>query len=67
MAYVIKECNLGIIYLSSMHISQRLIVGYELEDNHPELVDLTRRQREAYRKKKLDESKMGWQCTYYAQ
>jgi hypothetical protein len=43
MAYISKECNLGFIYLSPMHISQRLIVGYELEDNYLELVDLTRR------------------------
>jgi hypothetical protein len=67
MAYVSKECNLVIIYLSPIHMSQRLIVGYKLEENHPELVDLTRWQREAYRKKSSAKQRWAWQCTYYAQ
>jgi hypothetical protein len=41
--------SLGILYLSPMHISERVIVGYEL---------LTKRQRDKYRKEKLDDSKL---------
>jgi hypothetical protein len=51
MAYVSRECNLGIIYLSPMHIAERAIVGYEIQDTHPDLIDLTKRQRDAYREK----------------
>jgi hypothetical protein len=51
MAYVSRECNLGIIYLSPMHIAERAIVGYKILDTHPDLIDLTKRQGDAYRKK----------------
>jgi hypothetical protein len=42
MAYVRKECSLGIVYFSPMHISERIIVGYDLSDTHEDLVNLTK-------------------------
>jgi hypothetical protein len=58
MAYVSKECSLGIVYLSPMHISERIIMGYDLPDTHEDLVNLTKPQRDKYRKDKLKKSKL---------
>jgi hypothetical protein len=41
-----------------MHISERIIVGYDLPDTHEDLVNLTKPQRDQYRKDKLDKSKL---------
>jgi hypothetical protein len=67
MAYVSRECNLGIIYLSPMHIAERAIVGYKIQGTHLDLIDLTKRQRDAYRRKKLNDAKLESQSIYYAQ
>ena len=58
MAYISKELKLDVIYLSPMHIAQRVIIGYHLDDNHPTMKDLTKRQREAHRKKLMDNEKL---------
>ena len=58
MAYISKELKLDVIYLSPMHIAQRIIIGYHLDDNHPTMKDLTKRQREAHRKKLMDNEKL---------
>ena len=58
MAYISKELKLDVIYLSPMHIAQRVIVGYELDDKHPSMIDLTKRQREASRKKMVNDEKL---------
>ena len=53
IAYISKELKLDVIYLSPMHIAQRIIIGYHLD-----LKDLTKRQREAHRKKLMDNEKL---------
>jgi hypothetical protein len=37
-----------------MHIAERILIGYEIPDDHPDLVNLTRRQRDKYWKDKVD-------------
>jgi hypothetical protein len=39
-AYVCKELNKGIIYLSPMHITQRAIISFDVSDAHDRLVNL---------------------------
>ena len=56
--YISKELKLDVIYLSPMHIAQRIIIGYHLDDNHPTMKDLTKRQRQAHRKKLMDNEKL---------
>ena len=46
------------IYLSPMHINERCIIGYEIPDTHPELIDLTAQQRDKYQLDKLNKSKL---------
>ena len=44
-SYVCKELEEDIIYLSSMHISERAISGYDVLDTHTSLVNLDPLQR----------------------
>jgi len=39
-SYVCKELDKDIIYLSPMHISQRAIIGFDIQDTDPRLVKL---------------------------
>ena len=39
-SYASKEIGDDVIYLSPMHITQRAIVGYDVSDTHPDLVNL---------------------------
>jgi hypothetical protein len=59
--------SLGILYLSPMHISERVIMGYELPNTHLEMVDLTKRQRENIGKKSSMIPSWRWQHTYMEQ
>jgi hypothetical protein len=43
-SYVCKELGKDIIYLSPMHITQRAIIGHDVPDTHPRLVNLDRMQ-----------------------
>ena len=44
-AYASQELGEDIIYLSPMRITQRAIIGYDIPDTHPKLVNLTGLQR----------------------
>ena len=44
-SYASKEIGDDVIYLSPMHITQRAIVGYDVSDTHPDLVNLELMQR----------------------
>jgi hypothetical protein len=44
-SYVCKELGQPIIYLSPMHIIQRAIIGYDVPDTDPRLVNLDRMQQ----------------------
>jgi hypothetical protein len=48
-AYVSKELGKNIIYLSSMLITERTIMGYDILDTHEKLVNLNSEQRKKYR------------------
>ena len=48
-AYVSKELGKGIVYLSSMLITERTIVGYDIPDTHEDLVNLNPKERKKYR------------------
>jgi hypothetical protein len=39
-AYVCKELGNPIVYLSPMHITERAIIGYDIPNTHPRLVNL---------------------------
>ena len=43
--YVCKELEQDIIYLSPMHITQRAIIGYDVPDTDPRLVNLDTMQQ----------------------
>jgi len=44
-AYVSKELGKGIISLSSMLITERTIMGYDIPDTHAKLVNLNSEER----------------------
>ena len=44
-SYVVNELEDNIIYLSPMHIIQRAIIGHDVSDMHPRLVNLDPIQR----------------------
>jgi hypothetical protein len=44
-SYVCKELGKNIIYLSPMHITQRVVVGYDVPDTHEKLVNLNPQER----------------------
>ena len=44
-AYVSKELGKDIVYLSSMLITERDIVGYDIPDTHAKLVNLNSEER----------------------
>ena len=50
-SYASMEIGDDVIYLSPMHITQRAIIGYDVPDTHPDLVNLnpTQRQEVQYR------------------
>jgi hypothetical protein len=50
-SYASNEIGDDVIYLSPMHITQRAIIGYDVPDTHPDLVNLnpTQRQEVQYR------------------
>lgn len=58
MAHVSKQCDLGILYLSPLHVNEANITGFELLDDHKDLINLTKREREKYCKKALDTEKL---------
>ena len=39
-SYVVNELGDDVIYLSPMHITQRAIIGHDVPDTHPRLVNL---------------------------
>jgi hypothetical protein len=39
-SYACKEIGKNIIYLSTMHITERPIIGYDISDTHPRLANL---------------------------
>jgi hypothetical protein len=39
-SYACKEIGKNIIYLSPMHITERAIIGYDIPDTYPRLVNL---------------------------
>ena len=49
-AYVSKELNKGIIYLSPILLTERTIAGYDIPDTHEHLVNLNAKERVKYRK-----------------
>jgi hypothetical protein len=56
-SYVAKELGKDIMYLSPMHITQRAIIGHDVPDTHPRLVNLDRMQRVLTRVKMQGEIK----------
>jgi len=54
-AYVSKELNKGIIYLSPILFTERTIAGYDIPDTHEDLVNLNAKERVKYRKDLLIE------------
>ena len=48
-SYVSKELGKDIVYLSSMLIIERTIVGYDIPDTHEKLVNLNPEERKKYR------------------
>jgi hypothetical protein len=44
-SYVCKELGQNIIYLSPMHITQRAIIGHDVPDTDPRLVNLDKMQQ----------------------
>ena len=54
-AYVRKELNKGIIYLSPILLTERTIAGYDIPDTHEDLVNLNAKERVKYRKDLLIE------------
>jgi hypothetical protein len=54
-AYVSKELNKGIIYLSPILLTKRTIAGYDIPDTHEDLVNLNAKERVKYRKDLLIE------------
>jgi hypothetical protein len=44
-SYVCEELEKDIVYLSPMHITQRVIIGHNVPDTHLRLVNLDRMQR----------------------
>jgi hypothetical protein len=47
-AYVSKELNKDIIYLSTMLITERTITGYDIPDDSSELVNLNDEERKQF-------------------
>lgn len=45
-AHICKELGLNTIYLSSMHLTQRVITGYDVLYTHDRLMDLNPQERE---------------------
>ena len=39
-SHLCKELNKDVIYPCPMHITQRAIIGYDVPDTHPDLVNL---------------------------
>ena len=58
MANVSKECNLGIHYLSPMHISDSIIKGYDLPPTHPDMVKLMAQKRDQVNKQRREKYKL---------
>jgi hypothetical protein len=56
-SYVCKELGQPIIYLSPMHITQRAIISYDVQDTDPRLVNLDRMHRVLVRTKMQSEIK----------
>ena len=56
-SYVSKELGKYIVYLSSMLITERTIVGYDIPDTHEKPVNLNLEERKKYREDLLIEYK----------
>ena len=56
-SYVCKELGQDIIYLSPMHITQRAIIGHDVPETHPRLVNLDGMERVLARVKMQGEIK----------
>jgi len=48
-AYVSKDLNKDIVYLSLILLTERTIAGYDIPDTHEDLVNLNSEQRMKYR------------------
>ena len=57
MALTTKVVGSNNLYLSPMHINERTIVGYEVDDDHPSMRRKSKKQKAEVRKKALKESK----------
>ena len=44
-SYASKKIGDDVIYLFPMHITQRAIIGYDVPDTHPDLMNLNMAQR----------------------
>jgi hypothetical protein len=55
--YEAKELGQDIMYLSPMHITQRVIIGHDVPDTHPRPVNLDRLDRVLARVKMQGEIK----------
>ena len=56
-SYVSKELGKYIVYLSSMLITERTIMGYDIPDTHEKLVNLNPEERKKYMEDLLIEYK----------
>jgi hypothetical protein len=63
--FVLKNgCDRGkyIIYLSLMHLTERVIAGYNVPNTHDRLVNLDPKDRPQARIELHDELKYTWEC-----
>ena len=56
-SYVCKKLGKNIIYLSPMHLTERVITGYDVPDTHDRLVNLDSKDRPQARIELHDELK----------
>ena len=54
-SYIVNELEDNIIYLSPMHITQRAIIGHDVPDTHPRMVNLSLIERVEVQIKMLGE------------
>ena len=56
-SYVCKQMGINIIYLSLMHLTQRVISGYDIPDTNEKLINLNLQEREQARPEQRNELK----------
>ena len=64
-SYVCKEMGQYIIYLSLMHLTERVITGYDVLDTHDRLVNLDSKERPQARIELRDELKYNMGMYFY--